>query len=61
MAPRLVSQSPGRQMRKVGIRNSCTGRTGWAVGVGGLLDSRMRAADRETFFFQTCTPSLFHS
>lgn len=49
MTPRLVSPSPGRQVRKVGIKNSCTGRLRRAGGGGGLPGEQTGFADRDLF------------
>lgn len=55
MAPRLVSPSPGRQVRKVGIKNSCTRRTRWARGGGGLPVEQTGFADRDLFILDEYT------
>lgn len=59
-APRLVSPSPGRQVRKVGIKNSCTRRTRWAGGGGGLPVEQTGFADRDLFILDEYT-NLFGS
>lgn len=55
MAPRLVSPSRGRQVRKVGIKNSCMGRTHWAGGGGGLPVEQTGFADRDLFILDEDT------
>ena len=49
MAPRLVNASRGRQVRKVGIKNSCTGRTRRTGGGDGLPGEQTGFADRNLF------------
>lgn len=58
MAPRLVDPSPGRQVRKVGIKNSCTGRTRQAGGGGGLPGEQTGFADRDLFILDEYTSRL---
>lgn len=58
MAPRLVNPSPGRQVRKGGIKNSCTGRTRRAGGGGGLPGEQTGFADRNLFYFRRVHRSL---
>lgn len=55
MAPRLVNRSPGRQVRKVGIKNSCTSRTRRAGGGGGLPGEQTGFADRNLFILDEHT------
>lgn len=57
MAPRLVNQSPGRQVRKVGIKNSCRGRSctrGWGRAEG-LPGAQTEFADRDLFILDEYT------